>query len=68
MATATPGSTSPAATLLAVADGLGGLAARFAEAGHELALVGGPVRDIMLGRPGVMNDLDLTTDARPERI
>lgn len=68
MATATPGSTSPAATLLAVADGLGGLAARFAEAGHELALVGGPVRDIMLGRPGIMNDLDLTTDARPERI
>lgn len=68
MATATPGSTSPAATLLAVADGLGALATRFADAGHELALVGGPVRDIMLGRPGVMNDLDLTTDARPERI
>jgi len=38
----------------------------FAAAGHELALVGGPVRDALLGRPIV--DLDLTTDARPERI
>ena len=38
----------------------------FAAAGHELALVGGPVRDALLGRP--MQDLDLTTDARPERI
>src|ERR1700724_2182075 len=38
----------------------------FARAGHELALVGGPVRDVFLGgRPG---DLDLTTDAVPERV
>jgi poly(A) polymerase len=38
----------------------------FTRAGHELALVGGPVRDIFLGdRPG---DLDLTTDAVPERV
>ena len=59
---------SPAAALLGIADALSPLTARFAEAGHELALVGGPVRDIMLGRPGVTNDLDLTTDARPERI
>jgi poly(A) polymerase len=58
----------PAATLLAVSDALAPLTARFAEAGHELALVGGPVRDIMLGRPGIAHDLDLTTDARPERI
>jgi poly(A) polymerase len=42
---------------------LGGL---FARAGHELALVGGPVRDVFLQRaPG---DLDLTTDARPQRV
>jgi poly(A) polymerase len=42
---------------------LGGL---FTRAGHELALVGGPVRDIFLGgRPG---DLDLTTDALPEQV
>jgi poly(A) polymerase len=38
----------------------------FAAAGHELALVGGPVRDALLGRQ--VNDLDFTTDARPERI
>jgi poly(A) polymerase len=40
------------------------LGARFADAGEELALVGGPVRDAMLGR--LQNDLDLTTSARPE--
>jgi poly(A) polymerase len=38
----------------------------FAGHGHELALVGGPVRDVFLGqRPG---DLDLTTDATPEQV
>jgi poly(A) polymerase len=38
----------------------------FTRAGHELALVGGPVRDVFLGEhPG---DLDLTTDAVPERV
>lgn len=40
------------------------LGRRFADAGHELALVGGPVRDAMLGR--AHHDLDLTTSARPE--
>lgn len=38
----------------------------FAEAGHELAIVGGPVRDAVLGRPG--NDWDFTTSARPDDI
>ena len=42
------------------------LGERFAAAGHELALVGGPVRDSFLGRD--TDDLDLTTDARPERV
>ncbi|WP_242908630.1 CCA tRNA nucleotidyltransferase [Actinomadura terrae] len=46
-----------------VADELGG---RFAAAGYELALVGGPVRDALLRRP--TKDVDLTTDAPPERI
>lgn len=35
----------------------------FSEAGHELALVGGPVRDAFLGRSAP--DLDLTTSASP---
>jgi poly(A) polymerase len=42
------------------------LAARFAAAGHRLYLVGGPVRDVLLGRMG--NDLDFTTDARPQQV
>ena len=42
------------------------LGERFAAAGHELALVGGPVRDAFLGRG--TDDLDVTTDARPERV
>ena len=44
----------------------GELGQRFVSAGHELSLVGGPVRDALLGR--AMTDLDLTTDARPEQI
>jgi poly(A) polymerase len=45
---------------------LGDLPGRFAHAGHALALVGGPVRDALMGHLG--EDLDLTTDARPEQI
>jgi poly(A) polymerase len=36
----------------------------FSDAGHELALVGGPVRDAFLGRKAP--DLDFTTSALPE--
>ncbi|GAA1662302.1 CCA tRNA nucleotidyltransferase [Glycomyces endophyticus] len=36
----------------------------FEREGHELHLVGGPVRDAVLRRP--VSDLDFTTDARPE--
>ncbi|WEH40845.1 CCA tRNA nucleotidyltransferase [Streptomyces sp. AM 2-1-1] len=42
------------------------LARRFEAAGFALALVGGSVRDALLGRLG--NDLDFTTDARPEDV
>ncbi len=42
------------------------LAERFAAQGFELALVGGSVRDALLGRLG--NDLDFATDARPESV
>src|SRR5215472_2387081 len=48
-----------------VADELGNL---FAAHGHELALVGGPVRDIFLRRWQQEKELDLTTDAPPERV
>jgi poly(A) polymerase len=42
------------------------IARLFARHGHELALVGGPVRDVLRGeRPA---DLDLATDARPEQV
>jgi poly(A) polymerase len=40
------------------------LGKKFAAQGHTLALVGGPVRDAILGRLG--NDLDFTTSARPD--
>lgn len=44
----------------------GPLAGRFSAAGHDLYLVGGSVRDALLGR--LSDDLDFTTDARPEEI
>jgi len=42
------------------------LGALFTAAGHELALVGGSVRDAFLGRRSP--DLDFTTDANPDQI
>ncbi|MGV1034118.1 MAG: CCA tRNA nucleotidyltransferase [Microbacteriaceae bacterium] len=51
---------------LAASEPVAKLAQAFAEAGFELALVGGPVRDAFLGR--VVNDLDFTTNARPDDI
>ena len=41
---------------------------RFTAAGHDIALVGGPVRDALLGRVGATPDLDFATAARPEVI
>ncbi|MFL6106110.1 MAG: CCA tRNA nucleotidyltransferase [Marmoricola sp.] len=52
------------AELLRLAPVIDELGARFAAAGEQIALVGGPVRDAMLGR--LQNDLDFTTSARPE--
>jgi poly(A) polymerase len=43
------------------------LAQRFDAADHRLYLVGGIVRDVVLGRDLDRTDIDLTTDARPER-
>ena len=55
-----------AALLRRVAPAADDLGLLFARHGYELALVGGSVRDVFLGRqPG---DLDLTTDAPPPEI
>jgi poly(A) polymerase len=52
--------------LLRLAPVVDELGARFVAAGHELALVGGPVRDILLGRGS--KDLDFATSARPDAV
>ena len=51
---------------LAASPHIARLASVFAASGHELALVGGPVRDAFLGR--TLHDLDFTTDATPDEI
>ena len=43
------------------------LADRFTSAGYAVYLVGGTVRDLLLGRP-LTRDFDFTTDARPDDI
>jgi len=55
---------SVAAELDRISEVIDELGRRFAAADRELSLVGGPVRDAMLGRHH--NDLDFTTSARPE--
>ncbi len=52
------------AELLRMAPVIEPLAKRFDDAGETLALVGGTVRDVLLGRLGA--DWDFTTSARPE--
>jgi poly(A) polymerase len=51
---------------IAASEPVARLANAFADAGYQLALVGGPVRDALLDRP--VNDLDFTTNARPDDI
>ena len=50
--------------LLRISQVIGDLGSRFDAAGHRLYLVGGSVRDAMLG--GLGHDLDFTTSARPD--
>ncbi|MGO1714848.1 MAG: CCA tRNA nucleotidyltransferase [Ancrocorticia populi] len=51
-------------TFAKLPDTIDDLATIFADAGYELSLVGGPVRDAFLGL--AIHDFDLTTSARPE--
>ncbi|WP_423916172.1 CCA tRNA nucleotidyltransferase [Candidatus Poriferisodalis sp.] len=46
---------------------IGPLAAAFTRAGHRFFLVGGLVRDTLLGH-GLTGDIDITTDAIPDQI
>lgn len=53
-------------TVSSLSDLLGGLVEKFAARGYSLYLVGGSVRDALLGRLG--NDLDFTTPAGPDVV
>lgn len=64
----TPNEREVIAQLSPLAGFLTDLGERFAAAGHQIALVGGPVRDALLGRAHSTPDLDFTTDAHPEAI
>jgi poly(A) polymerase len=64
--TTSPGQDNAVVELLSSLPVADDLAARFAAAGHRLYLVGGSVRDAVLGR--LSGDLDFTTDARPPQI
>ena len=61
----TPAQRNALAGLLRVSPVADELGRRFARAGHELHLVGGSVRDALLGRLG--DDLDFATDAHPDQ-
>ncbi|MEZ5373495.1 MAG: CCA tRNA nucleotidyltransferase [Microthrixaceae bacterium] len=54
--------------LASLLDQLAPLADRFADRHHRLYLVGGSVRDLLLGSGRLPEDLDFTTDASPEEI
>src|SRR3954470_14673797 len=49
-----------------IPDDVRGVARRLRERGFEAHLVGGGVRDMLLGRPPA--DFDLATDAKPEKV
>jgi poly(A) polymerase len=54
------------ASLLQITPVIDALGDRFGDAGEQVALVGGSVRDALLGRLGT--DLDFTTSARPDTV
>ncbi len=66
MPSLTQAQSNAVAQLLRITPVVGTLGRRFSDAGHRLYLVGGSVRDALLGTLGA--DLDFTTDARPDEI
>lgn len=66
MLSLSPGQRHALEAVVLSAPTIGRLASAFADAGRDLYLVGGSVRDALTGRLG--NDLDFTTDARPDEI
>ncbi len=61
----TPAQSNAISDLLTSSPVIGDLGRRFKAAGHQLYLVGGSVRDALLG--GLGHDLDFTTSARPDQ-
>lgn len=61
----TPAQSNAISDLLTSSPVIGDLGRRFEAAGHQLYLVGGSVRDALLG--GLGHDLDFTTSARPDQ-
>lgn len=62
----TAGQTAPVLDPSFVPEDVLGVCKRLVEAGYEAHLVGGGVRDVLLGRPPA--DFDIATSARPERV
>ncbi|HVU52424.1 MAG TPA: HD domain-containing protein [Polyangia bacterium] len=60
------GAATPEALVAQIPADVRALARRLRERGYEAHLVGGGVRDMLLGRPPA--DFDLATDARPDRV
>jgi tRNA nucleotidyltransferase (CCA-adding enzyme) len=58
--------TEPAALVAQIPGDVRAVARKLRERGHQAHLVGGGVRDMLLGRPP--NDFDLATDATPEKV
>src|SRR5579862_1705328 len=56
------------ADLVPISEQTASLGRVFAAAGYALHLVGGSVRDALMGRIAPDADLDLTTDAHPDQI
>jgi tRNA nucleotidyltransferase (CCA-adding enzyme) len=61
-----PGSIEVAGLLAALPEGVRGVCRRLGEHGQRAWVVGGSLRDLLLGRP--IDDWDIATDARPEQV